>query len=80
MHEAIYNAQGRFHISENKTDTRDLFRFLYNLLQNCRKRIGILSHASASRTVELASSVYTICIFNVIYNFFVSFHPPNYFH
>lgn len=24
MHEAIYNAQGRSHISENKTDTRDL--------------------------------------------------------
>lgn len=40
--------KGVFHISENKADTRDLFRFLYNLLQNCRKHIGILSHASAT--------------------------------
>lgn len=33
MHEAIYNTQGRFHISENKADTRDLFRSPYNLLK-----------------------------------------------
>lgn len=32
MHEAIYNTQGRFHISENKADTRDLF-LPYNLLK-----------------------------------------------
>jgi len=45
MHEAIYNAQECFHISENKADTRDLFRFSYNLLKICKKRIGILCHA-----------------------------------
>jgi len=33
MHEAIYNAQGRFHISENKANMRDLFHFSYNFLK-----------------------------------------------
>lgn len=33
MHEAIYNAQGRFHISENEGDTGDLLGFSYGLLK-----------------------------------------------
>lgn len=51
MHEAIYNAQGRFHISGNKADMRDLFHFPYNLLKQLyRKHIGILYHARVAKT------------------------------
>lgn len=45
MHEAVYNAQGRFHTSENKADTRHLTRFSYYILQ-------IVRDASARYTNE----------------------------